>query len=90
MVKVPAGNFVMGDLESKHSVYLNSFYIGKFLVTNAEYKLFVDASGRTTRPRYWKGGTFPEGKANTFREETRRPEAGYHSVGFRTVALAAD
>jgi len=51
MVYVPAGEFIMGSPEGEgyddehpqHTVYLDAFYIGKYEVTNAEYKGCVDA-----------------------------------------------
>jgi formylglycine-generating enzyme required for sulfatase activity len=39
MVLVPAGEFIMGFGESEHKVYLDPFYIDKFEVSNAMYKL---------------------------------------------------
>jgi formylglycine-generating enzyme required for sulfatase activity len=35
-----------------HTVYLNAFYIDKYEVTNAQFKLFIDAGGYTTQA-YW-------------------------------------
>lgn len=51
MVLIPAGSFMMGsdkeaDERPIHSVYLDSFYIDKFEVTNREYKRFCDSTGR--------------------------------------------
>jgi len=50
MVLVPAGEFQMGsdrgdaeeDEKPVHTVYLDVFYMDKYLVTNAQYKAFVD------------------------------------------------
>jgi hypothetical protein len=59
---VSAGKFVMGDdngdtnEKPAHKVYVEAFYIGKDLVTNAEYKRFADD---TERP-----GDIPTGKAD--------------------------
>lgn len=45
---VPAGEFIMGDDQMgsnerpAHKVYLDAFYIGKYPVTNAEYKRYKD------------------------------------------------
>ena len=54
MVLVPAGEFTMGsndasDEKSPHEVYLDSFWIDKFEVTNALYKKCVD-TGRCRPP----------------------------------------
>ena len=47
----------------QHEVYLKEFYIDKYEVTNAQYKEFVQATGRPT-PRHWEGGSYPDGKAD--------------------------
>ncbi len=45
---VAAGKFILGDdlgdanEKPAHEVYVEAFYIGKYLVTNAEYKRYVD------------------------------------------------
>lgn len=67
MVLVPAGEFTMGgdrrfEPEEK-IVFLDAFYIDKYEVTNRDYKVFVDATGRTA-PRYWLDGTYPPGMDN--------------------------
>lgn len=49
---VAAGKFIMGDdhgdanQRPAHGVYVEAFYIGKYLVTNAEYKRFLDDTGQ--------------------------------------------
>ena len=53
MVLIPEGKFLMGSSEGqgeddeypKHSVHLDSFYIDKYEVTNAQYKKFIDETG---------------------------------------------
>ncbi len=48
MIYVPAGKFTMGDEEGfsdqkpVHTVYLDSYYIGKYEVTNAEYAEYLN------------------------------------------------
>ena len=50
MVRIPAGEFQMGDNDSHdnegpvHTVYIDAFYIDQYEVTNAQYKAFVDAN----------------------------------------------
>ncbi|MFO1000806.1 MAG: SUMF1/EgtB/PvdO family nonheme iron enzyme [Planctomycetaceae bacterium] len=61
MVYIPAGRFTFGRTEQAE---LPAFCIGRFEVTNAEYKAFLDATKDRGTPRYWREGTFPEGKAN--------------------------
>jgi formylglycine-generating enzyme required for sulfatase activity len=64
MVYVPAGRFIFGEGSTAKEVNLGAYAIGRFEVTNAEYKAFLDATHYHGTPRYWKGGTFPDGKAN--------------------------
>jgi len=66
-VFVPAGTFQMGDNFNEgdpdeipvHVVRVDAFYIGKYKVTNGEYKKFVDAGGYTNLT-YWGVGGFGE------------------------------
>ena len=59
MVKVEAGEFTMGsdkgyydDEKPIHRVYLDEFMMGKYPVTNEEFKVFVDEGGYTNK-EYW-------------------------------------
>lgn len=69
MVRIPAGAFVMGtDLERadpqdkpKHKVMLPTYYLDKYLVTNAQYARFVAATKRRP-PLNWKDGRIPQGE----------------------------
>ncbi len=71
-VRIPAGEFLMGSdpvLDSEasehelpqHRVYLPDFFIGKYLVTNAQYAIFAALTGHRT-PRAWSRGTCPAGQ----------------------------
>ncbi|RKU29331.1 hypothetical protein C6497_06415 [Candidatus Poribacteria bacterium] len=61
MAYIPAGDFRMGSNDEKvsnrekpaHVVYLDDFLIDKCLVTNAEYKEFVDENPQWTKPTKW-------------------------------------
>jgi formylglycine-generating enzyme required for sulfatase activity len=64
MVYVPAGPFIMGEGTSEHRVYLDAYFIGKYEVTNAEWKAFIEATAFTPLPSHWKGGQIPEGREN--------------------------
>jgi formylglycine-generating enzyme required for sulfatase activity len=64
MVYVPSGQFTFGMGADAKILHLDAFCIGRYEVTNAEYKTFLDAERHRTAPRYWKAGKFPEGKAN--------------------------
>jgi iron(II)-dependent oxidoreductase len=74
LVRVPAGEFLMGsdpakdentgkDEQPQHRVYVSEFYIGKYLVTNAQYAVFVKAM-KYNLPRHWKNGKIPSGQEN--------------------------
>jgi formylglycine-generating enzyme required for sulfatase activity len=51
LVHVPAGDFLVGDSEGgrdvhpQHRLYVPEFYIGKYPITNAQYAVFVKATG---------------------------------------------
>ncbi|WP_141698943.1 SUMF1/EgtB/PvdO family nonheme iron enzyme, partial [Candidatus Marithrix sp. Canyon 246] len=48
MVRIPAGSFRMGGEysdEKQHDVSVDSFAMGKYEVTFAEYDKFADATG---------------------------------------------
>jgi formylglycine-generating enzyme required for sulfatase activity len=53
----------------RHLLAMKPFYIGRYPVTNAEFKKFVDAAGYRPKDDHnflkdWRGGTFPEGWAD--------------------------
>ena len=57
MVLIPAGEFQMGadspsDNSPVHTVYVDSFYIDTYEVTNARYQAFCEATGREL-PWFW-------------------------------------
>jgi len=74
MVFVPAGEFSMGseqgdvDESPVHNVYLDAFYIDMYEVTNAHYRLCVDAgaclqpekTGSFTRASYYENPVFDD------------------------------
>ncbi len=68
MVYVAGGEFMLGsDTGDEYSrparkVSVAPFFIDLTEVTNEEYKMFLDVSGRKPPPD-WKNGTFPDGKA---------------------------
>jgi formylglycine-generating enzyme required for sulfatase activity len=72
MILIPAGEFVFGieelarnmrDRIPPRTIYLPAFYIDRFEVTNAQYRLFIEATGHTP-PSHWKGENVPEGREN--------------------------
>jgi formylglycine-generating enzyme required for sulfatase activity len=64
MVNVPAGKYLIGSLKDEqdsfkqeypqHTVELPAFSLGKWSVTNAEFKCFMDAGGYENE-KYWQG-----------------------------------
>ena len=68
-VIIPAGPFLMGtdsrtsDAQNRpqHKVYLSTYRIDKYLVTNAQYARFVAATGHRL-PSNWKDGRIPQGE----------------------------
>ena len=59
---IPKGNFIMGSEETSSdyfkiespqvSLYLDTFKISKYPITNSQYKLFIDSNGYNN-PRWW-------------------------------------
>ena len=84
MVLIPAGTLEMGsadkdaddDEQPVHTVHLDAFYMDEYEVTNAQFKVFVDANPAWGKDniedgfhwggylRDWDGNTYPSGKAN--------------------------
>lgn len=74
LVRVPAGEFLMGsdpakdknarkDEQPQHRVYVSEFYIGRYPVTNEQYAVFVKAA-KHPMPYHWKEARIPSGKEN--------------------------
>ncbi len=77
MVTIPAGTFLMGTPEAEaqqlgeealretpqHEVELPAYQIGRYPVTNLEYKAFVEATNYDP-PRHWENGQFPDDLAS--------------------------
>lgn len=52
MVDVPTGSFLMGEGSEQHELSVPTYRIGKYPVTNIEYRQFVDAGGYREK-RWW-------------------------------------
>jgi len=72
-VLIPAGDFVMGsnlaayraagaDEVPDHTLSISDYYIMRYPVTNAQYRLFREATGHRA-PLTWRDGIFPEERA---------------------------
>jgi serine/threonine protein kinase len=61
-VHIPAGDFFFGESRRTASVE-NDYLISRFPVTNAQYKLFIDANPKAEPPPHWDAErrTFPAG-----------------------------
>lgn len=70
--RVSAGEFLMGsdpqvdqnaleDEQPQHKVYLDTYWIGKYPVTNAQYAAFARATNYRP-PDHWRNGKCPAGK----------------------------
>ncbi len=62
MVNIPAGKFLMGEGREQHEVALPGYRIGKFPVSNAEYRRFVDAGGYDDRAWWTAAGWLEVGE----------------------------
>lgn len=56
MVVIPAGAFSMGEGSEQHELFLSDYQLGKYPVTNAEYKRFIEAGGYEDKSFWTKAG----------------------------------
>lgn len=61
MLLIPAGEFLFG--QNKQKMTLPAYYIDRLPVTNAEYKVFVDAT-KASFPGHWRQGKPIAGSEN--------------------------
>ncbi|MSP12001.1 MAG: NACHT domain-containing protein [Chloroflexi bacterium] len=86
---VPAGSFMMGSSDKDEVAYKDekpqhpveipySYWIGRYPVTNAQYRAFVQAGGYA-RPQYWPeaqaAGVWTDGVVKAYNDETGRTAA---------------
>ncbi len=73
-VLIPKGDFLMGsdsnrdheaqtDEQPQHMLSVSDFYIMRHPLTNAQYHLFVEATGHRA-PLFWENGVFPADKSD--------------------------
>ena len=55
VVDILAGEFLMGD--EKRGVFVETFQIDRYTVTNGQYGRFLEATGHNP-PGHWRGGTY--------------------------------
>ena len=77
MVLIPAGPFLMGQGPAAHPLYLPTFSLARYLVTNAQYQCFIKSGGYEA-PRYWAEA----GWAWLRREGVQEPE-GWNELASR-------
>lgn len=69
MVQIEAGEFIRGtdsrlpDEGPQHKMFVDTFSIDKYEVTNAQYQQFINQSKRTA-PKHFVNGEPPQGKAD--------------------------
>jgi len=70
VVSIPAGEFLMGsdtgrdDERPPRLVYVDAFELDRYEVTNAQYRRFLQVTGREPPP-YWSGTEYPPGQSDT-------------------------
>jgi formylglycine-generating enzyme required for sulfatase activity/energy-coupling factor transporter ATP-binding protein EcfA2 len=60
-VQIPAGEFTMGEAGEAHRVHMEGYGIARVPITNAQYQLFVLATGYDP-PGDWNGTRAPRGR----------------------------
>jgi formylglycine-generating enzyme required for sulfatase activity len=66
LVAIPGGRFLMGsapgvgydDERPQHEVEIRSFYLGRYPVTNAEYRRYLEANPGAKEPQFWADRRF--------------------------------
>lgn len=67
-IEIPAGSFLMGDDRyvreaPKQEVWLATFWMDRFPVTNLQWLAYLNQSG-IDAPHYWRGAHPPEGQSD--------------------------
>ena len=93
LMRVPAGEFLMGSTDKdvdagreekpQHSVTLSDYFIGQFDVTNAQFALFVKATGyKTTAEQLGSGYAYIDGtRVDTPGADWRHPKGPSSDLG---------
>jgi formylglycine-generating enzyme required for sulfatase activity len=91
LILIPAGAFVMGsgpadrqasdDEKPQHELVLPGFKIGKYPVTNAQYRPFMEAGGYQEK-RWWTQAGWAEKKKPSYEDEPWREPRYWHDSRF--------
>jgi formylglycine-generating enzyme required for sulfatase activity len=65
MIIIPAGEFLMGEGREQHELFLPDYQLGKYPVTNAEYKKFIEAGGYQDKDLWTEAGWQEVGQKQT-------------------------
>jgi formylglycine-generating enzyme required for sulfatase activity len=95
-VDVPGGEFIYGEGKERETRWLDSFWMAKYPVTNAQYQCFIDDDGYGDE-RWWRDLERPEPTASQW-SQANRPRTDvdwYEAVAFcrwlsARLGLAAD
>jgi formylglycine-generating enzyme required for sulfatase activity len=92
LVTIPAGAFLMGDDEDvntkpRHEVFLPTYQIGKYPVTNAEFKEFVDAGGYREK-RWWTAAGWSRKKADKWSDPRNWNDTRYNKPNQPVVGVS--
>lgn len=60
-LKIGAVKPLFVDQHPSRKIFLDSYYIDKYEVTNEEYKRFLDSSGYDELPGHWENGIYAKG-----------------------------
>ncbi|MEW8403325.1 MAG: SUMF1/EgtB/PvdO family nonheme iron enzyme, partial [Candidatus Thiodiazotropha taylori] len=52
-VEIPGGEFIYGEEKQQQHLTLESFFIARYPITNAQYQTFIDAGGYEEE-RWWR------------------------------------
>jgi len=63
-LKIGAVKPLFVDQQPSRKIFLESYYIDKYEVTNDEYKKFIDETGYDELPGHWEKGTYVQGREN--------------------------
>jgi formylglycine-generating enzyme required for sulfatase activity len=72
-VEIPAGEFIYGEGKEQEKIFLDTYYIGRYPVTNAQFQAFIDAGGYQVED-WWQGIRLMSPEEPSWREANRPRE----------------